>query len=128
MPLPTWCSSRNRLVTKANVQSVLQIPVDTTQLPSGSLDGHTLEFLVKRTLTQVGYNIYLTGGLQLLVVNNGASSGQGTVQLTLSLANLTGIQSGDYYWEFRAIQVVSQSVIARPPYTSYGELIILDSL
>ena len=112
-----------RFKIKRGAQENLSVTFDTTNLPSGSLSNLTIEWYVKRTLSQPTVNIFKTSASGSIVVVDPLT---GTSYISMVQSDTIGLLPGDYIWGFKLYDA-SKTVVALSPDQSNGDLIILDS-
>lgn len=113
-----------RFKLKKGVRDSLLATFDTTNLPSASLTGLTIEWYVKRTLSQSSYDITKTSatGSEIEILDPSA----GTVYVYVYPQDTQNLPPGDYFWAFK-LYTPDSSVVAISPDESHGDLILLNS-
>jgi hypothetical protein len=112
-----------RFKIKRGAQENLTVTFDTSNLPSGSLSNLTIEWYVKRTLSQPGIDIFKTSVSGSIEVFNPTV---GTTYIHMMQADTVNLVPGDYLWGFKMYDA-SKTVVALSPDQSNGDLVILDS-
>ena len=111
-----------RFKVKRGAQENLTVTFDVTNLPSQTLTGITIEWYVKRTLSQSTVDIFKTTGSSGISL----SSTPGVAYIHLLQADTIGLTPGDYLWGFKLYDA-SKTIVALSPDQSNGDLVILDS-
>jgi hypothetical protein len=112
-----------RYKVKRGAQENLAFTFDVTNLPSGSLANLTIEWYVKRTLSQPTIDLFKTSVSGSIVVTN---SSLGTGYIALVQNDTINKVPGDYLWGFKLYDS-SKTVVALSPDQSNGDLVLLDS-
>ena len=118
-----------RVFVSKGTKTYFDVSVNTTTLPSGSLDDHDITWYVKRTFTQPGIDITKSSidTTQITVPNNGATSGIGVVRIYIYNTDTANLPAGDYYWQLQIAKATS-GVLSVLPQNPLGELILLEKI
>ena len=112
-----------RFKIKKGAQENLLVTFDTTNLPSGSLSNLTIEWYVKRTLSQPLLDLFKTSSGGAIEVVDPIV---GTTYIHMYQSDTIGLVPGDYLWGFK-LYSADKTIIALSPDQSNGDLVILDS-
>ena len=112
-----------RYKVKKGARENLTATFDVTNLPSGSLSSLTIEWYVKRTLSQSTIDIFKTSASGSIVVTDAAL---GTIYIALQQTDTSTLVPGDYLWGFKLYDA-SKTVVALSPDQSNGDLVLLDT-
>ncbi len=112
-----------RFKLKKGAKQDLTVTFDVTNLPSGSLSNLTIEWYVKRTISQSVIDIFKTTASGSISV---VSAIAGTATIHMEQADTLDLYAGDYLWAFKLYDS-SKNLVALSPDDSNGDLVLLDS-
>jgi len=114
-----------RYIVNRGTKTILTATFDTTSLPSGSLNSLNIEWMARRTLSQMYYDIYKTSASgSIVTVSTGPPSG--VVNVYLEPADTIPLIPGNYYWSFRLFDSGGVNVDTISPSDTTGDITVLN--